>query len=166
MLRRPLGRGLGALIENTIEEDRNGTANEVNGAGASVGLFVAIERISPSPYQPRKRFDPERLAELTRAIESQGVIEPLVVRLIANGEASNPKYELIAGERRLRAAKNAGLSEVPVVVREVDERGALEMSLVENLAREELNPVEEARAFVQLNDEFSLSHEQIASRIG
>jgi len=163
MFRKPLGRGLGALIESTNDEERNGADK---GAGAPVCLTVAVERIAPSPYQPRKRFDPERLHELTRAIESQGVIEPLVVRPLANGDAASPMYELIAGERRLRAAKNAGLTAVPVVVREVDERAALEISLVENLAREELNPIEEARAFVQLCSEFSLSHEQIAARIG
>ncbi len=163
MIRKPLGRGLGALIESTSAEDRNGAAS---GAGASALLTVAVDRIVPSPYQPRKHFDPERLEELARAIESQGVIEPLVVRPIANGDAANPTYELIAGERRLRAARSAGLTEVPVVVREVDQRTALEISLVENLAREELNAIEEARAFVQLNREFSLSHEQIAARIG
>jgi len=163
MLRKPLGRGLGALIESTSEEERNGADG---GTGAPVCLMVAVGRIAPSPYQPRKHFDPDRLQELTRAIESQGVIEPLVVRPLANGDAESPMYELIAGERRLRAAKNAGLTAVPVVVREVDERAALEISLVENLAREELNPIEEARAFVQLSNEFSLSHEQIAGRIG
>jgi len=163
MLRKPLGRGLGALIESTSEEERNGADG---GTGAPVCLMVAVERIAPSPYQPRKHFDPDRLQELTRAIESQGVIEPLVVRPLTNGDAESPMYELIAGERRLRAAKNAGLTAVPVVVREVDERAALEISLVENLAREELNPIEEARAFVQLSSEFSLSHEQIAGRIG
>jgi len=163
MLRKPLGRGLGALIESIGDDDRNGADS---GTGAPVCLTVAVERIAPSPYQPRKHFDPERLEELARAIESQGVIEPLVVRPLANGDAANPMYELIAGERRLRAAKSAGLTAVPVVVREVDERAALEISLVENLAREELNPIEEARAFVQLSNEFSLSHEQIAGRIG
>ncbi|MGD0073811.1 MAG: ParB/RepB/Spo0J family partition protein [Candidatus Binataceae bacterium] len=163
MIRKPLGRGLGALIESTSDEDRNGAAT---GPGATGLLTVAVDRIAPSPYQPRKHFDPERLEELARAIQSQGVIEPLVVRPIANGDAAHPMYELIAGERRLRAARSAGLTEVPVVVREVDERAALEISLVENLAREELNAIEEARAFVQLNREFSLSHEQIAARIG
>jgi len=163
MLRKPLGRGLGALIESTIDE--NPTGGETS-TGAPIGSTVAIELIVPSPYQPRRHFDPERLEELTRAIEAQGLIEPLVVRALANGNGEGAKYELIAGERRLRAAKSAGLAAVPVVVREVDDRGALELSLVENLAREELSPIEEARAFVQLNREFELSHEQIADRIG
>jgi len=165
MLRKPLGRGLGALIESTSEEEVNGIHGGID-AGASVYFTVPLEQIAPSPFQPRKRFDPERLQELARAIESQGVIEPLVVRRIANGNADGALYELIAGERRLRAAKSAGLAAVPVVVRDVDERAALEMSLVENLAREDLNAIEEAHAFVQLSKEFSLSHEQIASRIG
>jgi len=163
MLRKPLGRGLGALIESTIDENPAGGETST---GAPIGSTVAIELIVPSPYQPRRHFDPERLEELTRAIEAQGLIEPLVVRALANGNGEGAKYELIAGERRLRAAKSAGLAAVPVVVREVDDRGALELSLVENLAREELSPIEEARAFVQLNREFELSHEQIADRIG
>ncbi len=165
MLRKPLGRGLGALIESTSEEELNGIHDGI-AAAASVYFTVPLEQIAPSPFQPRKHFDPERLQELARAIESQGVIEPLVVRRIANGNANGALYELIAGERRLRAAKHAGLATVPIVVRDVDERAALEMSLVENIAREELNAVEEARAFVQLSKEFSLSHEQIAGRIG
>jgi ParB family chromosome partitioning protein len=171
MLRKPLGRGLGALIESTVDEN---PASGETGAGAPIGLIVAIERIVPSPYQPRRHFDPERLQELTRAIEAQGLIEPLVVRPLASGHSEggnygakyDARYELIAGERRLRAAKAAGFAEVPVIVREVDDRGALELSLVENLAREELSTIEEARALVQLNREFSLSHEQIADRIG
>jgi ParB family transcriptional regulator, chromosome partitioning protein len=164
MTRRPLGRGLDALIEDTRAEPegRGGTALQ-GGAGL---IAVAIDRIVPGPFQPRQRFDPERLQELTRAIQTQGVIEPLIVRLVAAGAETGLRYELIAGERRLRAARNASLTEVPVIVRELDDRAALEMSLVENLAREDLNAIEEARAFVRLGAEFSLSHEEIASRIG
>lgn len=154
MIRKSLGRGLGALLDD-------GGGEEASGGSAAL-MLVAPDRIAPAPFQPRRRFDEERLQELTRAIESQGVIEPLVVRRVA----AAPGYELVAGERRLRAARRAGLALVPVVVRELDDRAALEMSLVENLAREELGPIDEARAFLRLSAEFGLSHEQIAGRIG
>ncbi len=159
MIRKPLGRGLDALIETG-----GGIGAPAAGSGPAL-LTVALERIAASPLQPRRHFDPDKLAELAEAIRSQGIIEPLVVRPTASDDGA-PRYELIAGERRLRAARIAGLATVPIVVREVDDRGALEMSLVENLVREELNPVEEARAFVRLNREFDLSHEEISTRIG
>ncbi len=155
MTRKPLGRGLGALIEGAIPVE------ETAEASASNLIDVHVHRIVPSPFQPRRHFDPERLRELADAIRAQGVIEPLLVRAAHNGS-----YELIAGERRLRAAKEAGLETVPVVLRDLDDRAALEVSLVENLAREDLNAVEEARAFVRLAREFALSHDQIAQRIG
>jgi ParB family chromosome partitioning protein len=155
MVRKPLGRGLGALIESPPAPPSGHT-------GASL-LNVPIDRIFPSPFQPRTKFDGERLDELARSIESQGLIEPLVVRL---DSARSDTYQLIAGERRLRAARQAGLSVVPVVVKELDDRGALEMSLVENLAREDLGPIDEARALLRLSREFGLSQEEIARRIG
>jgi ParB family chromosome partitioning protein len=160
MIRKPLGRGLDALIGSAAPD----AAPSAPAEGATL-LLIAPDRVVPSPLQPRRHFDSGKLDELAEAIKSQGIIEPLVVRPIG-AEDGAPRYELIAGERRLRAAKIAGLERVPIVVREVDDRGALEMSLVENLAREELNPIEEARAFVRLNREFDLSHEQIAERIG
>jgi ParB family transcriptional regulator, chromosome partitioning protein len=158
MIRKPLGRGLDALI------DRGGAAREAGAPGAPVLLLVAPDRIVPSPFQPRRNFDKDRMEELTNAIRAQGIIEPLIVRPLA-GDADEPRYELIAGERRLRAARTAGLTVVPIVVRDVGDHEALEMSLVENLVREDLNPIEEARAFVRLNKEFNLSHEEIAGRI-
>jgi|SRR5579885_2541215 len=154
MLRKPLGRGLDALIESTVAEPR---------AGSGQITMVRPEEIAPGPFQPRTRFDPERLAELAAAIKSQGIIEPLIVRFSGR---SGQHYELIAGERRLRAAKLAGLDRVPVILRELDDRGALEMALVENLAREDLNPVEEGRALARLAREFGQSHDEIAARIG
>ncbi len=162
-MRKPLGRGLGALIGGVqaVEEAADSfTSNFID---------VPVHQIVPSPFQPRRHFDAERLTELADAIRAQGVIEPLVVRPVAEkglGVASPLRYELIAGERRLRAAREAGLETVPVVVRDFDDRTALEVSLVENLAREDLNAVEEARAFTRLSREFSLSHEEIAKRIG
>ncbi len=156
MIRKPLGRGLDALIDR---------GREAAVDGAPVFLMVAPERIVASPFQPRRHFDPEKLEELTNAIRAQGIIEPLIVRRVG-GDIDEPLYELIAGERRLRAARAAGLAVVPLVVREVGDHEALEMSLVENLVREDLNAIEEARAFVRLSKEFNLSHEEIAARIG
>ncbi len=161
MIRKPLGRGLDALIDLG---GAGATAPQASDGGPAL-LMAALDRIEASPLQPRRHFDPGKLAELAAAIKSQGIIEPLVVRPRAGGGGA-PRYELIAGERRLRAARLAGLESVPIVVREVDDRGALEMSLVENLVREELNSIEEARAFVRLNREFDLSHEEISARIG
>jgi ParB family chromosome partitioning protein len=155
MIRRTLGRGLDALIESAPP------------VGAGSGLTsIAIERISPSPFQPRTHFNEERLQELVRAIQSQGIIEPLVVRPLLSSAPGAESYELIAGERRLRAARAAGLEAVPVVIRTLDDRAALEMSLVENLSREDLGPIDEARAFARLCTEFGLGHEEIAGRIG
>jgi ParB family transcriptional regulator, chromosome partitioning protein len=165
MIRKPLGRGLGALIESTAFESTSPKAPTVRD-NTSITMAPAA-RISAGKFQPRQHFDPDRLAELTRAIQSQGIIEPLIVRIVGNpDDFDGPRYELIAGERRLRAAREAGLETVPVIVRDLDDRAALEMSLVENLAREELNAVEEGRAFARLSREFSLSHDDIANRIG
>jgi len=165
MIRKPLGRGLGALIESTSFESNSAKAPTTR-ENTSITMAPAA-RISAGAFQPRQHFDAERLQELTRAIQSQGIIEPLIVRIIGNpDDIDGPRYELIAGERRLRAARAAGLETVPVIVRDLNDRAALEMSLVENLAREELNAVEEGRAFARLSREFSLSHDDIATRIG
>lgn len=157
MIRKPLGRGLDALID--------GGGREAGASGAPMLLLVAPDRIVASRFQPRRHFDVEKLQELTNAIRTQGIIEPLIVRPVAS-DLDEQRYELIAGERRLRAARVAGLTVVPVIVREAGDHEALEMSLVENLVREDLNAIEEARAFVRLSREFNLSHEEIAARIG
>ena len=163
MIRKPLGRGLDALIGNSAA-----AAVQSGGEDAGAGNFkmAPVGSIRPGEFQPRINFNEERLAELTRAIQSQGIIEPLIVRRIDAPEADGPRYELIAGERRLRAARAAGLETVPVVVRDLDDRAALEMSLVENIVREDLNPVEEGLAFYRLVDHFGLTHDQIAARVG
>ena len=125
------------------------------------GLFQAdIDLIDPSPYQPRSRFREEGLEELARSIRASGIVQPLVARRIG------ARYQLIAGERRWRAAQRAGLSRVPVIVRHVPEEMALEMTLVENLQREDLNPIEQAHAFERLTEEFHLTQEQVAERTG
>ncbi len=173
MIRRPLGRGLDALIENSGAPPQAAPALSPPAAAGGGLLSVALDQVVPSPLQPRRNFDPERLEELAAAIRSQGIIEPLIVRPMPpsadapSAGADGPlRYELVAGERRLRAARAAGLSAVPVIVRELDDHAALEMSLVENLVRDGLNAVEEARAFRRLNQEFGLSHDEIAARIG
>jgi ParB family chromosome partitioning protein len=123
-------------------------------------LHVDIDLIDPSPYQPRTRFREEALDELARSIRSSGIVQPLVVRRVG------ARHQLIAGERRWRAAQRAGLSRVPIVIRNVPDDIALEMTLVENLQREDLNPVEQAHAFQRLTDEFHLTQEQVAERTG
>jgi len=165
MMRKPLGRGLDALIGTAAAGIEIG-ADIDSGAGGAQFKLAPVASIAPGPFQPRINFDQERLAELTRAIQSQGIIEPLVVRRIGATEPDAPRYELIAGERRLRAARLAELTVVPVIVRELDDRAALEMSLVENLLREDLNPIEEGQGFARLNREFALTHDEIATRIG
>ncbi len=168
MMRKPLGRGLDALIGNAATGVENGAEDT---GGDSQFKMAPVGSITAGPFQPRINFDAERLAELTRAIQSQGIIEPLIVRRIdapgaIGAEADGPRYELIAGERRLRAARAAGLEAVPVVVRELDDRAALEMSLVENIVREDLNAVEEGLAFFRLVEHFGLTHDEIAARVG
>jgi len=121
-------------------------------------LQIDIDRIDPSPYQPRSHFREEALDELARSIRTSGIVQPLVVRRMGN------RFQLIAGERRWRAAQRAELPRVPAVVRDVPEETALEMTLVENLQREDLNPVEQARAFQRLIDEFHLTQEEVADR--
>ena len=144
--RRGLGRGLEVLI---------------GGAGTSDLAQVPVELIHPNPRQPRKRFDHEATAGLADSIRAQGIIQPVVLRPRAAGG-----YELIAGERRWRAAREAGVELLPALVRDADDRDSLLLGLIENVAREELSPVEEARAYALLTDEFGLSLGEIAERVG
>jgi ParB family transcriptional regulator, chromosome partitioning protein len=156
--RQALGRGLAALIPGAKPPEAPAPARADAGGGLRT---VAIEDVHPSAGQPRKQFDDARLDELAASIKTQGIIQPLVVRLREGGG-----YELIAGERRWRASQRAGLHEVPVVVRDVAEKRAFEMALVENLQREDLNPIEEAQGFERLIDEFGYTHEALAARVG
>jgi ParB family chromosome partitioning protein len=123
-------------------------------------LLIDIDLIEPSPYQPRTTFREEALAELAQSIQSSGIIQPLVVRRIG------ARFQLLAGERRWRAAQRAGLARVPAVIRDVSDEAALEITLVENIQRENLNPVEEAHAFDRLMSEFHLTQEEVAARTG
>lgn len=144
-----LGRGLDALLPPTGGLETKGTA-----------ATARIEDIRTNPQQPRRDFDAEALRELAASIAELGVLQPLLVRPSGTG------YELIAGERRLRAAAEAGLSEVPIAVVDTDDRGSLERALVENIQREDLNPIEEAAAYKQLMDEGGLTQEALAAKLG
>ncbi len=143
-----LGRGLGALIPEVEPEE------------SKTFLHCGIEEIRPNRSQPRKHFDESKLQELADSIKRKGILEPLIVRKITDG------YELIVGERRWRAAQKAGLREVPVLVKEMDERDSLEASLIENLQRDDLNPLEEAGGYKGLVDEFGISQEELGTRLG
>ena len=149
-----LGKGLGALIVNT--NNPIGERKVVSGIQE-----VALEKISPNPRQPRIHFDEDDLAELAASISEHGVIQPLIVS--ANGDGA---YTLIAGERRLKASKQAKLEKVPVVIRDVSDQQQLEWALIENVQRADLSPLEEAEAYHQLSDEFNLSHAEIAKQVG
>jgi ParB family chromosome partitioning protein len=157
MAKPALGRGLGALIAPAK------TAAEAVAAAEAAGervQRVALTQVVPSPLQPRTSFHAEHLAELVDSIRANGIIQPLIVRRV------NSLLELIAGERRWRAAGQAGLKEVPVIVREATDLEVLEFALVENLQREDLNPIEEARAYRRLAEEFKLKQEDIAAKVG
>jgi len=147
-----LGKGLDALLP-TSEEKKD----------VEAGLFICpIDQISPNPYQPRKEIRPEPLNALAESIRYNGIIQPLVVRKKGNGDG----YEIIAGERRWRAAQIAGLTEVPVVAREANEQARLELAIIENIQRQDLNPLEEALAYKQLIDEFNLTQDEVAKKVG
>jgi ParB family chromosome partitioning protein len=150
--RSGLGKGLDALIPVGSERDP---------AGSGI-LEVALGAIQPNPRQPRSNMDPDQLSDLTESIRIHGVLQPLVVLPPDN----MGRYTLIAGERRLRASKQAGLAVVPVIIRATDERGQLELALIENLQRTDLNALEAADGYRQLADDFNLSHEEIAIRVG
>lgn len=148
--RKALGRGLAAIIPQAAEADSGQTAVHE----------IAVTRISPNPDQPRREYAREQLAELAASLREHGVLEPVIVRPKGTG------YELVVGERRWRAAQLAGLKAIPALVRDLEDRQVLEMALVENLQREDLNPMEEAEAFRRLGEEFGLTQEQIAARVG
>ncbi|NCA69280.1 MAG: ParB/RepB/Spo0J family partition protein [Sphingobacteriia bacterium] len=164
--KKGLGRGLDALLGATrapavaVAVSSSGEAS-AGRPGVEQVERLPVERIRPGRYQPRHDFDPEALRELADSILAQGVIQPILVRsLAADG------YEIIAGERRWRACQQAGLAEIPVVVRQVDEQAALAIGLIENIQRTDLNPLEEAGALERLLKEFNLTHQQIAEALG
>ena len=154
MAKAALGKGLGALINTRVASPTPAVES-----GERVQL-VALAQIIPTPLQPRTVFRDDHLEELVASIKEHGIIQPLIAR--KRGE----QFELIAGERRWRAAQRAGLAEAPVIVREASDQDVLELALIENLQREDLNPIEEARAFARLAHEFHLRQEDIAHKVG
>lgn len=156
--RRALGKGLSSLIPQVTVIPPAAVSKD--GAGASP-LYIPVDSISPNRHQPRQVFDEEKIRSLADSIREQGVIQPLIVSKLAGG-----RYELIAGERRLRAARMLGLAEVPVIVKDVDEEGFLALALIENVQREDLNPIEEARALSELIEKFEYSQDEVAKKVG
>ncbi len=167
-----LGKGLGALIPNTAPQTHQTMSPVSNGlveplAPSPVGttgqqvLQIPVAHISPNPHQPRLVFDHDRLDDLIASIKEHGVLQPLIVSLLPHGN-----YQLIAGERRLRASTLAGLATVPAIVRSANEQQSLEWAIIENVQRHDLNPMEEARAYTRLMDEFNLTQEQVALKVG
>lgn len=147
---RGLGKGLGALLgETSLQPQENGS------------VYLPIAKVEPGLNQPRKQFDEESLNDLADSVREHGIIQPLTVRRLSSGY-----YQIIAGERRWRAAKIAGLSEVPAVIVEADDRKVMELGLIENLQREDLNPMEEADGYLALKEEFGMTQEEIAQRMG
>jgi ParB family chromosome partitioning protein len=168
MAKPALGRGLGALLGDSPIATPPASApasGTVPGAAAATDprervQRVALDRVRPCPLQPRKDFSAEALRELADSIREQGIVQPLIVR------EREGHLELIAGERRWRAAQLLGLSEVPVILRQADDRAVLELALIENLQRENLNPLEEAQGFAQLIEQFQLKQEEVATKVG
>jgi ParB family chromosome partitioning protein len=158
--KRGLGRGLDALLGSATKAD--GESPEQGAAAGSETLSsLPVDLIERGRYQPRRDFNPDSLQELADSIAAQGVVQPIVVRPIAGG-----RYEIIAGERRWRATQQAGLGEIPVVIKDVPDQTAMAMGLIENIQRDDLNPLEEATALHRLLNEFELTHQQIAQAVG
>lgn len=167
--KRPaLGRGLGALLPGKPPSAPAAPPEAAPAAVTPAGppRELPIERIEPNPEQPRKQFDPEKLEELAQSIRTQGILQPIVVTPRPKVPGQSPTYLIVAGERRWRAAQKAGLHVVPVHVREVDEEHRLELALIENIQRADLNPIEEARAYQQLLEQHGYTQEELAVRVG
>ncbi len=163
MAQRGLGKGLSALISESYIQPA-GAANREGKSDVGQGMQnLAIGHLHPGEYQPRTHFDEVSLAELTASIRKNGIVQPLIIR---KSSLEKGKYEIIAGERRWRAAKMAGLSEVPVIIRDITDRQALEFALVENIQRHDLSPLEEAAGYQRLIEEFDYTQEELASTVG
>ncbi|EGQ8091885.1 TPA: ParB/RepB/Spo0J family partition protein [Vibrio vulnificus] len=163
MSKRGLGKGLDALLStSSLAREKQHIATQSQALSAEGELTdIAVGQLQPGVYQPRKDMSPQALEELTASIQSQGIIQPIVVRPVQDSH-----FEIIAGERRWRAAKLAGLKRVPCLIKHVEDRAAIAMALIENIQREDLNVIEEAQALERLQDEFSLTHQQVADVIG
>ncbi|SHO56226.1 ParB/RepB/Spo0J family partition protein [Vibrio quintilis] len=163
MSKRGLGKGLDALLStSSLAREKQQVATHSQSLSSDGELTdISITHLKPGTYQPRKDVSPEALEELSASIQSQGIIQPIIVRPVGQG-----MYEIIAGERRWRAARLAGLKLVPCLVKKVEDRAAIAMALIENIQREDLNAIEEAQALERLQDEFELTHQQVADVIG
>lgn len=158
--KNPLGRNLSSMLsKSALQHAAENVGSETSGRDSLKSL--PLDLISPGPYQPRSIFDENRLQELAESIRQQGVIQPVVVRVCGHN-----KYELIAGERRWRAAQIAGIEKIPAIIREVADDIAIAMALVENIQREDLNPIEEATALRRLVDEFQMTHQEAGDAVG
>ena len=159
MAKKPrLGKGLSALLGEYTAESASAPGEPVTS--------VPTSRITPNPFQPRREFTPEQLAELEESIRQNGLLQPLVVRRAQEGAADGADWELVAGERRWRAVRRLGWSEVPVVVRELDDRAMLVLAIVENVQRADLSPLEEATAYKRLMDDFNFTQADVAESVG
>jgi ParB family chromosome partitioning protein len=156
-----LGRGLGALISSTTKKDTTIPQQNTNISSGEKVWMVPITTIKPSVNQPRKHFKPEELQELAESIKQHGILQPLLVT-----EKTDGNYELIAGERRYRASKIAGLTTVPVMIKKIEAQEKLEIALIENIQRQDLNALEEAFAYKRLMEEFGLTQEEVAEKVG
>ena len=154
--KRGLGRGLNALINTGTDTESKENTKENN---EYKEVFVTISLVEPNRNQPRKEFDKDALSELANSIKQYGILQPIIV------QKNEDMYEIIAGERRWRAAKEAGLTEVPVIIRDYDKQKIMEISIIENIQRENLNPIEEAMAYQSLMEEYGLKHEELAERV-
>lgn len=157
-----LGRGLEALLGPKVAE----AAEKAQAADAGLPSSLRLDDMVPGMYQPRTRMDEGALYELAESIKAQGVIQPIVVRELSPGQPGKVMFEIVAGERRWRASQEAGLATVPVVVRDLDDRTVIAMALIENIQREDLNPIEEAVALQRLQQEFQLTQQQVAEAVG
>lgn len=179
--RKGLGRGLGSLLSGMPSEESMPQISEAkpiearaavqpaataqeSGSSQDKVWTISIEKLKSGIYQPRKNFDKESLEELSKSIKEHGILQPIVVRPVGSGQMGH--FEIVAGERRWRAAQSAGLHEVPVLIRNYSNQKTLELSLIENLQRADLNPIEEAEGYLRLQTEFKLTQEQIADRVG
>jgi ParB family chromosome partitioning protein len=158
--KRGLGKGLGALLGDMSVTEES-VADEEKSSEVKSAQLVPIEYLQPGRFQPRTDINPEHLQELATSIEQHGIVQPIVIRQLANN-----RYEIIAGERRWRAAQLAGLHEIPVITRVLSDQDALAIALIENIQREDLNAMEEAEAYQRLSQEFSITHQQIAQIVG
>lgn len=155
-----LGKGLGSLIPSKTKKDYSTSAFDNTEADNNRIQYVATSKISSNPWQPRHHFDRDKLEELAESIKQHGILQPLVVTKEENG------YQLIAGERRLKAAELLNMEEVPIIVKEVSDRDKLELSIIENIQRRDLDPIETAKSYKRLMDEFGLTYEQIGEQLG